>query len=142
MSTEVKQPEVKQPETAPKAEPKVEKAKDEPTPKPPFSPDPRASLSDNVRGYMGSREFPDYVRLNDFLKSLFKLPRVNEVPEWQNKRISKDIRAALETLQGEGVLQIRNDTHKKLGGFFYDSNDSQQRTMHYHIGDVDIFAKK
>jgi hypothetical protein len=79
-----------------------------------------------------------YVRINDFLKSLYPLPKMNEPAEWLSQGASKTMRGLLEKMKSEGRIIINGDHYKMLGRFYYEGTDQVQR--HYNIGNIFIEA--
>ena len=98
------------------------------------------NYKEQIRSFVHEKGDKDFVKVNDFLKSLFPVPKQNEVPAWKNQQVSKQIRNAINDLRDTGDIELRNADHEKLGKFYYIENNSV--TQHHDINSVDIFAKK
>lgn len=81
----------------------------------------------------------DYVKMNDFLKSLYPLPKMNEPAAWLDKGVSKALKATLERMVKDGMLLIANNTHLQLGKFYYEGQ--QQVQKHHNLTTIEIWAK-
>lgn len=128
---EVKVEEVKtKPEEKPKPEPK-------PEPGPPPVPEKELSREEKVLKFLTGKK--DYVKLNDFLKSLYPLPKLNEPPSWLQLGMSKELKGLLEGMQAEGKLDIADNRHNMLGKIYYEGD--QQYTRHHNLSTVEIWAK-
>lgn len=55
------------------------------------------------------------VKLNDFLKSLYGVPKPNVQAEWQTIGASKGLKSILSSLVDSGKLSIHNNAHLQLG---------------------------
>ena len=99
-------------------------------------------LSDEqkILNFMDTRGISGDIRLNDFLKSLFPLPKLNEPPAWTQQNSSKYLKGLLDKMVREGKLVISGNTHLKLGQFYYHGDSPQ--TKHHTLNTVNIVAKK
>jgi hypothetical protein len=82
----------------------------------------------------------DFVKLNDFLKSLYPIPKMGEPPAYLDKGEMKRMRILLDNMQFHGKLEIKNNGHGQLGNHYYEGE--QQYAKFYHIGNLTIEAKK
>lgn len=76
------------------------------------------------------------IRLNDFLKALYPIPRMNEIPKWANQAESKLLKKTLDDMAQSGQIKVANNMHRKLGSPYYTGDD--QRLMHHNIATVNI----
>lgn len=76
------------------------------------------------------------IRLNDFLKALYPVPRMNEIPKWANQAESKLLKKTLDDMAQSGQIKVANNMHRKLGSPYYTGDD--QRLMHHNIATVNI----
>lgn len=134
--------EVKEVET-PKEEPVVEQPKEEAIQyqtgvKPTFAIPDDAPMDEKIIMFLESRD--GEIRMNDFLKSLFDVPKFGEPPLWMNKGENKRLSLILQDIQGKGYCTFISNSHLKLGQFYHDGED--QRTKHHNLGTVNIIAKK
>lgn len=81
----------------------------------------------------------DYVKLNDFLKSLYPLSKNNEPPKWDKQSESKKIRVVLSKMQTEGLVVFKNNQHQFLGTHYYEGVNQVQK--HRNLTDTIIEAK-
>lgn len=81
------------------------------------------------------------VGLNDFLKSLFPLPKSGEPPVWLQQGSSRTLRSVLEGLQSKMLINIINNRHRLLGQSYYpDATTGKQQ--HHNLNTVIVVAKK
>lgn len=124
-----------------KEEPKIEKKE---TPPPPvYRPELDKNLSFDVRieKFLESRNSGQFIKLNDFLKSLYPLPRPNETPAWATQSAAKQLRLVLIKMQSEGRITIQNNMHLKLGAHHY-PDATTGKVAYRNLSDVIIEAKK
>lgn len=99
-----------------------------------------ATLSSEERIEAFIEDKKDWVKLNDFLKALYPIPRFNEPPVYLDKGEMKRMRILLDNMQSHGKLQIKDNGHGKLGNHYYEGE--QQYAKFWHIGNLTIEAKK
>lgn len=81
------------------------------------------------------------IRLNEFLKSLFPMPKNGEPFQWLQQGISRTLRGMLETMQANNQLTIVDNKHRLLGQSYYpDSTTGKQQ--HHNLNTVIISVKK
>ena len=81
------------------------------------------------------------VRLNDFLKSLFPLPKFGEPPVWNLQGSSKTLRGLLEGMVASNSIAIVDNKHRLLGQPYYpDTTTGKQH--HHNLNTVVVTAKK
>ena len=80
------------------------------------------------------------LRINDFLKSLFGLPKFNEPAQWLLQGNSKYLRSVLEGMQTKGDITIKDNRHRMLGQSHYEPITGKQ--LHHTLNTVDIVVKK
>lgn len=97
------------------------------------------SMEQKITDFLDSREGSD-IKLNDFLKSLFGVPKFNEPPNWLSQGASKQLRVLLGDMQTKGLISISNNMHTKLGTFYYDGNSPV--TLYHSLNTVPLVAKK
>jgi hypothetical protein len=97
------------------------------------------SMEEKIVAFLDSREGSD-IKLNDFLKSLFGVPKFNEPPNWLSQGASKQLRVLLGDMQTKGLISISNNMHTKLGTFYYDGNSPV--TLYHSLNTVPLVAKK
>lgn len=97
------------------------------------------SMEEKIVAFLDSREGSD-IKLNDFLKSLFGVPKFNEPPNWLSQGASKQLRVLLGDMQTKGLISISNNMHTKLGTFYYGGNSPV--TLYHSLNTVPLVAKK
>lgn len=97
------------------------------------------SMEEKIVAFLDSREGSD-IKLNDFLKSLFGVPKFNEPPNWLSQGASKQLRVLLGDMQTKGLISISNNMHTKLGTFYYEGNSPV--TLYHSLNTVPLVAKK
>jgi len=99
-----------------------------------------SSDEQKLLNFIDTRGISGDIRLNDFLKSLFPMPKLNEPPVWTQQNTSKYLKGLLDKMVREGKLVISGNTHLKLGQFYYHGDSPQ--TQHHTLNTVNIVAKK
>lgn len=102
--------------------------------------DPKLSLEDKILAFLNGRT-GSFVKINDFLKSLYSVPKLGETPWFANQQKNKSLRRTLQKLQAEGKVEFANNTFEKLGTHYYDTNDVEQKTKYHTIANLPIEAK-
>lgn len=120
-----------------------EPAKEEPKPQPPYRKelDPKLSFEDRIIAFLDSRNTIEFVKMNDFLKSLYPLPKPNHPVAWMDQGAMKRLRILLEKMQAEGKIQIQSNAHHKLGTAYYPDTVTM-KTEYHNLSSVVIDAKK
>lgn len=99
-----------------------------------------SSDEQKLLNFIDTRGISGDIRLNDFLKSLFPMPKFNEPPVWTQQNTSKYLKGLLDKMVREGKLVISDNAHLKLGQFYYHGDSPQ--TQHHTLNTVNIVAKK
>lgn len=97
------------------------------------------TMEQKILNFIESRQ-PGEIRMNDFLKSLFPVPKFGEPPLWTQKGESKRLRIVLDELQKQRLIQVVNNMHLKLGQFYHEGES--QQTKHHNLNTVTIVVKK
>lgn len=95
------------------------------------------SIEDRIINFLEGKK--DYVKMNDFLKSLYPIPTMQNPAAWMQQATSKTLRGLLDSMVKEGALTIAGDTHLQLGKPYYHGDD--QRQAHYNLSSLEIWAK-
>jgi len=78
--------------------------------------------------------------LNDFIKSLFPIPKINEPAIYLTQENSRYIRHVLDNMQLESKISIVNNSHRKLGAHWYEEGTGVAKK--HNLLTVKIVAKK
>lgn len=97
------------------------------------------SMEDKIIIFVESRN--GEIKLNDFLKSLYGVPKFGEPAAWISQQASKGLRATLSKLSNEGVLNIVSNAHMKLGTFYYPDSVTA-KTEYHNLNTVQIICIK
>jgi len=81
------------------------------------------------------------IKLNDFLKSLYGVPKLNEPALWLKQSSSKEIRNMLDSIKKQGDYEIVNNNHLRLGAFYY-PDTTTMKTEYHNINTIPLFARK
>jgi len=81
------------------------------------------------------------IKLNDFLKSLYGVPKYNEPALWLKQSSSKEIRNMLDKLNKQGDYQVVNGNHLRLGAFYY-PDTTTMKTEYHNLNTVPISVVK
>ncbi len=101
--------------------------------------DKNLPIDERIVAYLESRTSPDFVKLNDFLKSLYPLPKMAEPPVWLSQGVSKQIKNLLTDMQTQGRVTIRDNRHLMLGMAYY-PDSTTLKTHYYNLNNVVIEA--
>ena len=108
--------------------------------KTPIETSENTSMEDKVLKYLEDKPKGE-IRMNDFLKSLFKPSKFGEPPLWQNQSANKEVRNLLDKLHKSGDLEVSGNAHLKLGTIYYPDTVTM-RAAHHDLNSVPIFIKK
>lgn len=97
------------------------------------------SIGQKITNFIDSRDGD--IKLNDFLKSLFPLPKNGEPPVWLQQGANRTLRGTLEGMRQRGEINILNNAHMKLGECYWPDSKTG-RTEHYNLNTLPIIAKK
>lgn len=98
------------------------------------------SKEERLQKFLESREVGE-IKLNDFLKSLYEIPKYGEPSIALTQASSKEIRNMLDKVHNGGEFQIVNAMHKKLATFHY-PNAETMKTEYHNINSVPLYAVK
>lgn len=101
--------------------------------------DPRLSIGNRILAYLESRKSAEFIRLNDFLKSLYPLPKPGKPAGFENVQNMRFLRMALRQLKDDGKVVFANDSFERLGKHYY--NGSAPETKYHNVLSVPIEAK-
>jgi len=101
--------------------------------------EPELSMEQKILNFIDSRGTGKII-LNDFLKSLFGVPKLNEPHVYLRQGSSRMLRATLIKLQSEGKINIENNRHMRLGQSYYSNNEPE--TKYYNLNTVQLVAVK
>ena len=98
------------------------------------------SLEQRIINFIDSRDAGE-IKMNDFLKSLFGVPKIGELPTWLNQGASRKIRQLLDDMVKNSQIIIQGNSHLRLGTFYY-PDSSTGKTAYRNLSDVNIVVKK
>lgn len=102
--------------------------------------DATLTFEERISAFLESRSEQGYVKLNDFLKSLYGVPKFNEPPGWLLQNNMKQLGWVLSKMQESGQAMFANDQFKLLGKHYYTGTDQKQ--AHHNLTIITIEAKK
>ena len=97
------------------------------------------TIEASILKYLDSKGEGDHL-LNDFLKSLFPIPKFNEPAIYLTQENSRYIRHVLDNMQLESKISIVNNSHRKLGAHWYEEGTGVAKK--HNLLTVKIVAKK
>lgn len=68
-----------------------------------------------------------YIRSNEFLKSLYPLPKGNEPAKWNSQQEMKIMKNWLQKMVADGLITVKAGRHNDLGRPFYEGVQQKQR---------------
>lgn len=80
------------------------------------------------------------IKLNDFLKSLYGVPKFNEPPVFLRQGVNRQLRAILDNMQKSGLINIEGNRHLRLGNAYYENSDP--KTKYHNLNTVPLVVKK
>lgn len=102
--------------------------------------DSGGSPSEKILNFLKSRNSGSFVRLNDFLKSLYPMPKNNEPFEWQQQTKMKTLRAIINGMVVNRQIATSTNSYMQLGKSYW-PDDSTGKTHYHHLGSLVIEAK-
>lgn len=98
------------------------------------------SNEQKLLNFLESREVVE-IKLNDFLKSLYGVPKFGEPSLALTQASSKEIRNMLDKINNGGEYKIVNDLHKRLATFYYPDTETMKTEWH-NINSIPLVAVK
>ncbi len=100
--------------------------------------DESATPQEKILHHLEQNKTGDYIKLNGFLKTLY--PTVDKVPDvWKQQGENKKLRVLLDSMQQHNMIEIKGNTHSKLGQTYYDGNEPESKI--HTLDTVEILAK-
>lgn len=129
--------------TVENAQPLKEAPKVEPVIVPASRPelDPTKPHEERFLAFLEGRKTGEFVKVNDFLKSLYPIPKPGFPPAFTDQTTMKQLKHLFLRLQSERKVIFSNNHFERLGKHYYDGNDVEQKTKYYNITNVHIEAK-
>lgn len=100
----------------------------------------KLSTQERIVEFLRSRGTGQFIRINDFLKSLYPLPKNNEPVEWQKQTAMKSLKAILDGMVVKRDILVSNNSYLLLGKAYW-PDDTTGVTHYHHLGTVNIEAK-
>lgn len=82
-----------------------------------------------------------HIKMNDLLRSLYPIPKLNEPSISLNQASSKEIRNILDKLSKEGGIEVVSNAHLHLGAPYY-PDTSTMKTAYHNLNSVTLVVKK
>lgn len=82
-----------------------------------------------------------HIKMNDFLRSLYPIPKLNEPSISLNQASSKEIRNILDKLSKEGGIEVVSNAHLHLGAPYYPDTKTM-KTAYHNLNSVTLVVKK
>lgn len=81
----------------------------------------------------------EFVKANDFLKSLYPTPKVGEVALWTQQSEMKQMKVWLKELADSRKIVVKSNSHNELGKIYYEGQQQYQR--HRNLSTLDLYLK-
>lgn len=104
---------------------------------PQLQPQPELTMEDKIVKFLEGKN--DFVKMNDFLKSLYPIPTMQNPAKWMQQQVSKTLKGLLDSMVKDGVIKISGDKHLQLGKPYYHGAD--QRQAHHNLTSIEIYGK-
>lgn len=101
----------------------------------------RLSHANRIVAFLEGRKTGEFIRLNDFLKSLWPITKPNMPSAFTNPDNMRFLRITLKQLQEDRKVIFANNSFERLGKHYYDGADSEQKTKYHNVLTVPIEAK-
>lgn len=101
--------------------------------------DKEAKMDEKIVKFLKSKHTGEYIKINDFLKSLYPAKKGNEPPVWDNQGESKRLRVLLDTMKSHGMIDIQGNRHSILGTTHYVGVEHFAKP--HTLNTTDIYAK-
>jgi len=100
--------------------------------------DPKKSHKERILAFLDGKS--GFVKLNDFLKSLFGLPTPGVPPVYTQQAVMKKLKLDLLELEAERKVVFKDEHFKRLGKHHF-PDQSTGRTHYFNITNIPIEAK-
>lgn len=101
--------------------------------------DNNLTFEQRINNFLEGKE--GFVKANDFLKSLFGIPKFNEPAQWLQQGNSKLLKSTLDGMVANFDITVKDNLHRLLGQPYYpDSTTGKQQ--HRNLNNVEIYIKK
>lgn len=97
----------------------------------------KLSHKERIIDFLESRRGAGKIKLNDFLKSLYPLPKVGEKPHFTDQGKMKRLKKDLIELRSEGEISFINDSFERLGKAHF-PDDTSGKTHYYDVSNLTI----
>lgn len=101
--------------------------------------DTRLSYGVRIVHFLESRKTGDFVKLNDFLKALYPIPKPGFPVEFTKPENMRFLRMTLKQLQESGKIQLSNNSFERLGKHYYEGSNPE--TKYHNVLTLPIEAK-
>lgn len=89
--------------------------------------------------FLKSRNTGQFIPINDFLKSLYPMPKMNEPKPWHKQHTMKTLKNTLETMVKAEEIALEGNRHLQLSRFYYPDNTGI--THYYNLDTLPLKAK-
>ncbi len=97
------------------------------------------TFEEKIIGFLKGRSTGAFVPINDFMKSLYGIPKLNEPKLWHDQRTMKGLKNTLDGMVKNGQILIEGNRHQQLAKFYYPDNNPV--THYYNLDTLPLKAK-
>jgi hypothetical protein len=101
--------------------------------------DRKLSHEKRILAFLEGRYTGDFIKLNDFLKSLYPIQKPPMPQLWTNQGAMRKLKQDLMAMKDRGEIVFSNNNHERLGDNYHVGEERRRRD--YNIGDLVIEAK-
>jgi hypothetical protein len=83
--------------------------------------------------------YDGFVKINDFLKTFYPIPKMKELPLWTNQGEMRSLKHLLRTMKEEGKIVFNGNNWERLGNNYH--TDGEKLRRDYNISDIVIEAR-
>lgn len=92
---------------------------------------------ERIIAFLESRKGAGRIKLNDFLKSLYPIPKVGEKPQFTDQGKMKKLKHDLIELRSAGEISFINDSFERLGKAHF-PDTTTGKTHYYDVSNLTI----
>lgn len=98
-----------------------------------------ASAEEKILWFLRTRGNGQYVKVNDFLKSLYPVQRGNIPPVWKQQGVLKSLQGIIRKMANSGDIVVANNRYLQLGKCYWPNGVAE--THYYDLDAITIEAK-
>lgn len=98
------------------------------------------STEEKIVGFLKARNTGGFIPINDFLKSIYGIPKGNDPKAWHDQRTMKLLKIMLDKMVSDGFIVIEGGSHQRLSRHYY-PDSATGATHYYNLDTLPLRAK-